>query len=130
MQRRLVLVAGLSLAVVAGGVAWLNFTGGGRNAAATSLDWAHHPVKLERISNGASRVTVDNAAALRNALRSARGGDVIKLAPGTYADVRLTGVSIPGDGVVITSADPNQHAVLTNFSIIDSQGLRFQGLEL
>jgi len=74
-------------------------------------------------------MTVDNVAALKSALKSAQSGDTIVLAPGTYSGVEFEGVSFPG-GVTITSADPGQKAVLTNFNISNAQGLTFTNLEL
>tara|TARA_B110001454_G_scaffold217909_1_gene244379 strand:- start:1774 stop:3516 length:1743 start_codon:yes stop_codon:yes gene_type:complete len=63
------------------------------------------------------------------ALAKASGGDVIKLAAGTYSNVTLKGLNFT-NGVTITSADPNKPAVLTDLTITGSKGITVQGLEL
>jgi len=72
---------------------------------------------------------VDSTAALVSALQHAQGGDIILLAAGTYSGASISGITIPG-GVTITSADPTHQAVLTNFNILNSQGLTFSNVEL
>jgi Ca2+-binding RTX toxin-like protein len=72
---------------------------------------------------------VDSTAALISALQHAQGGDVILLAAGTYSGASINGLSIPG-GVTVTSADAAHQAVLTNFNILNSQGLTFSNVEL
>jgi Ca2+-binding RTX toxin-like protein len=71
---------------------------------------------------------VSNAISLNFALKSAASGDTILLAPGTYSDVYLNGISISGD-VTIKSQDPGKPAVITDMTIMDSKGLTFENLE-
>lgn len=74
-------------------------------------------------------ITVNSSQALMGALAKASGGDVIKLAAGTYSNVTLKGLTFTS-GVTITSADPNKPAVLTDLTITGSKGITVQGLEL
>lgn len=74
-------------------------------------------------------ITVNSSQALMGALAKASGGDVIKLAAGTYSNVTLKGLNFT-NGVTITSADPNKPAVLTDLTITGSKGITVQGLEL
>lgn len=74
-------------------------------------------------------ITVNSTQGLMGALAKASGGDVIKLAAGTYSNVTLKGLNFTS-GVTITSADPNKPAVLTDLMITGSKGIKVQGLEL
>jgi hypothetical protein len=73
-------------------------------------------------------VTVKNTAGLNAALKSAKAGSAILLAPGRYDDVRVD--QIKGQGVTVTSADARSPAVLTRFYITNTTGLTFSNLVL
>ena len=96
---------------------------GGRNAVTSSM-------QLLRIKGGGdvNTVFVDSSAGLAQALKSASGGDVIKLAPGVYDGFSLKGVSFDSS-VTIVSADESNRAVLSDFRITDVSGLTFQSLD-
>jgi Ca2+-binding RTX toxin-like protein len=70
--------------------------------------------------------TVNNAAALTTALKTAAAGDTILLAPGAYA---LSITDIAAAGVVITSADLANRATVTSLNIKGTSGLTFSDLE-
>ena len=74
-------------------------------------------------------VFVDNGGALIGALKSAHGGDVIKLAPGTYSDLTFKNMTFSAD-VTITSMDPTRPAVITNFSMSNVTGVTFSKLDM
>ena len=74
-------------------------------------------------------IYVNSSAALTTALKAAAGGDVIKLAPGTYTGLSLGNVSY-GSGVTITSADAANPAIITDFTLVNVQGVTFQNLEM
>lgn len=74
-------------------------------------------------------IYVNNTAALTTALKAATGGDVIKLAPGTYSGLSLGNVSY-GSGVTVTSADAENPAIITDFTLVNVQGMTFQNLEM
>lgn len=78
-------------------------------------------------SGGAGTVRVASTPGLITALRSAKGGEVIRLAPGVYEGFSLKGISF-NTGVTITSADPAKQAVFTDFRISDVAGLTFENL--
>ena len=64
-----------------------------------------------------------------SALKSAQGGDTIQLTPGAYSGLSIYNVNF-AQGVTITSADPGKQAVLTNFNIMESSGLKFSNVEM
>ncbi len=72
--------------------------------------------------------SIASTDALIAALRSAHGGDVFLLQPGTYRDVRIEGVTA-NPPLLIASADPRKPAVLTTLLIKDSAGIRLESLE-
>ena len=74
-------------------------------------------------------IFVNSTAGLTSALKTAQGGDTIKLAPGTYSDLALKNLSFSSD-VTITSADPSKQAVITNFSMTNVDSLTFSNLEM
>jgi hypothetical protein len=76
-----------------------------------------------------SNLYAASTAALTLALHSAHPGDVIRLAPKTYSALAVNGVTFTDGAVTITSADPKRPAVLTNFAVMDSQGLIFKDLD-
>ncbi|HET9160981.1 MAG TPA: Ig-like domain-containing protein [Caulobacteraceae bacterium] len=74
-----------------------------------------------------STINVSSTAQLTSALYNAQAGDTILLAAGTYSGFGLNGLNCPG--VTITSADPNNKAVLNNFELDNSGGITFRDLE-
>jgi Ca2+-binding RTX toxin-like protein len=76
-----------------------------------------------------STITVDSTAALSAALKTAQGGDTILLAPGTYSGLSIKNIDT-GGLVTIKSLDPNNEAVLNNFGIQNSSGIKFQNVEM
>ncbi|TKW71965.1 MAG: hypothetical protein DI610_11000, partial [Staphylococcus hominis] len=73
-------------------------------------------------------ITVSTTSALIAAVKVAKDGDVIKLASGTYSNVTLKYIDVPGN-VTITSADANRPAILKDLYVLHSGGMTFQGLE-
>ena len=73
--------------------------------------------------------SVSTAAELTLAAQYASGGDVISLASGTYSDVTLKSLQF-NSAVTITSADPGNPAVLTDFTITSVKGLVLQNLSV
>lgn len=73
-------------------------------------------------------LTVSNSAQLNAALTSARAGDTIYLAPGTYSNIVARNIDAGGD-INIMSKDPANQAVLTGLKVFDSKGLNFSNLE-
>ncbi len=76
-----------------------------------------------------STVTVSTTAGLLAALKTAQAGETIDLQAGTYSGVNIQGVNFTG-AVTITSADPNNPAVLAGLTVTNSSGLTFSGLDL
>lgn len=96
---------------------------GGREAATSSM-------QLLRVKGGGvSTIYVDNTAALNAAIKSAKDGDVIKLAPGLYEGLSVKGGVSFQTSLTITSADPSKPAVLTDFRLVNVTGLTFRDLE-
>lgn len=73
-------------------------------------------------------ITISSAAQFANAIKSAVDGDTIRLAPGNYGKISLSGVHF-ANGVTITSADPDHPAVLTGLKVSGSSGLDFNNIE-
>jgi hypothetical protein len=74
--------------------------------------------------------TVDSTAKLMGALRVARGGDTIFLAPGIYSGFTSKGANFAFDSpVTVASADPNHQAVFTDFHVTNLKGFTFRNLE-
>ena len=73
-------------------------------------------------------ITVSSSSALLSAVKNAADGDVIQLAAGNYGRISLTGVNF-ASGITISSADPDQAAVLTGLKVTGSSGLNFDGIE-
>jgi Ca2+-binding RTX toxin-like protein len=71
--------------------------------------------------------TVASTAALINALKSARNGDVIKLEAGTYSGVVLRDLKL--DNVTIQSKDAAKPAVFTDLLVRNASGLDFSNIE-
>lgn len=74
-------------------------------------------------------ISVNSVTQLTSALSTAKSGDVIQLAAGTYSGVILSNINIAGN-VTIKSADPLHQAVLTDLAVKGSSGLTFTGLNL
>jgi Ca2+-binding RTX toxin-like protein len=74
-------------------------------------------------------INVSSTASLTSALKAATGGDIIKLAPGTYSGLALSNLTYASD-VTITSADPTKLAILTDFTLKGVNGLTFTNLEM
>ncbi len=70
---------------------------------------------------------VNSSEALLTALKSAKEGDVIKLAPGTYDHLVIRSADFPN--VTITSADPNNRAVFSDLMVKYASGLNFTGID-
>ena len=68
-------------------------------------------------------------ATIGGVLVRARGGDVLKLAPGTYEGLAPKAWTF-SPGLTITSADPSHPAVLTNFDAHNIKGVTFSNLDL
>ena len=76
-----------------------------------------------------ANVTVSNIGALNSALASATAGETIYVAPGTYSGLSVYNIN-PSAAVTITSLDPSNPAVLTNFQVNSSSNITFSHLEL
>jgi len=74
-------------------------------------------------------INVSSSAALVAAVKSARPGDEIRVAAGNYADVTIKGVK-PAGMVSITSADPANPAVFSDFVVSGSSNLNISGLKM
>lgn len=74
-----------------------------------------------------SEFLVSSSAQLLSAIASAKSGDVIKLASGTYSDIGLLDVKFSG-GVTITSANKDVPAELTGLRLNKVEGLTFTNL--
>ena len=72
-------------------------------------------------------VTVRDGGELRAALREARGGEVIALAPGDHGVLEVSGLA-PSGPVTLRSADPDEPARLSGMMLRDVSGLRLEGL--
>ena len=83
---------------------------------------------LEELEARVTTTIVTNTAGLTSALKVAQAGDVIQLAAGTYTPVYISGLKFAGT-VTVTSADPNQLAVLQGLNVQSTQNLTFRGLE-
>lgn len=74
-------------------------------------------------------INVSNTTQLTNALRQARGGETIALAPGTYSFVNIRDFN-PGSQVTIRSANPNNDAVIESLRLNNSSNIRFLDLDV
>lgn len=76
-------------------------------------------------------IVVNNTQGLISALRTAQGGDEIKLAPGTYDTFSLSlEKNQYSSNVTVTSLDPANEAKLMGMSIFNAQNMTFRGLEM
>lgn len=71
--------------------------------------------------------TVSSTTALNSALKAAKAGDTILLAPGTYT-MSASNLNF-ASAVTVTSADPMKAAVITGLSVNGSTGLTIRDLE-
>lgn len=77
----------------------------------------------------AAAISVATPAALQSALKTARPGDVIQLAPGNYGSVVINDARYAAK-VTIRSADPKRRALLTRLTINNPRNLALSGLEV
>lgn len=73
--------------------------------------------------------SVASNAQLTAALKVAASGDEIKLAAGTYSNVKILSMNF-GDGITISSADSNNPAKITSFMVKNSTGITFSDVDL
>ena len=74
-----------------------------------------------------AKIAIDNSQGLMAALKTAQAGDLIVLAPGSYSGLAMANLNF-GNGITITSADPNNQAVLNNFNMSGTSGIAFKDL--
>lgn len=72
--------------------------------------------------------TVSSAAELTAILSKSQNGDVIQLAAGSYGNVQIGGINIAGN-VTVTSADPQNQAVINGLMVKGSSGITFSHLD-
>lgn len=72
---------------------------------------------------------VTNQTELTAAIAAAKGGDVIRLAPGEYADIRLRNL-VYSEPVTFTSADPSNPARIARINISKSENVVFTRLDV
>ena len=73
-------------------------------------------------------INVSTTSELLQALKNAKGGETILLAPGSYAGVGFSNIN-PASGVTIRSADDSKPAVIEHINISGSSNLNFQSME-
>lgn len=73
--------------------------------------------------------TVSTTAAALALLLKAQGGDRILLAPGNYASLVASGLTIPG-GVAIAAADPAKPPVVAGVELSKVDGVTLEGLDI
>jgi hypothetical protein len=84
------------------------------------------PTRLEK---KVTDVVVSDAAGLSAALRTAHGGDVIRLAPGDYGKLSIKNLTFDTP-VTVTSDDPATRAVTTELTLSNVHGLVVSNLEV
>ncbi len=72
-------------------------------------------------------ISVATGAQLQSAIANASDGDIIRLAPGNYGDVIISGANF-ATGITIQSASTAHAAVLNTLSVTSSSGIDFSGL--
>lgn len=72
---------------------------------------------------------VKNQTELDAAIKAARSGDTILLAPGTYTSLVVYGLN-PAANITITSQDPNNRAVIGSVKINASSNITLKGLDV
>lgn len=108
---------GLSLAALA-------LAGGGLWALSHQRAWGDEG----RSAASHREVTVGSVEALGRALDRAGNGTVIRLAPGDYPDITISGRNFAGT-VTITSAQPDHPARIFAMVVEKSSGLVFRDLD-
>ncbi|WP_196221768.1 right-handed parallel beta-helix repeat-containing protein [Sphingobium sp. CAP-1] len=73
--------------------------------------------------------SVGSVTQLNAALKTAVAGDEIKLAAGTYSNIRILSMDF-GSGITISSADPLNPAKITNFVVKGSAGITLSDVDL
>lgn len=76
-----------------------------------------------------SVLVANNAAQLQSALNSAKAGDTIQLAGGSWGDVSITGKVFASD-VTLTSADPNNPATFNTLKLFSCAHLSIQNVKV
>ncbi|WP_100207565.1 LamG-like jellyroll fold domain-containing protein [Sphingomonas elodea] len=74
-------------------------------------------------------ITVKNQAELDAAIKTAKGGDTILLAPGTYSSVTMTNIK-PATVLTIQSLDTKNPAVVQSLWISSSNNITFKDLDV
>lgn len=83
------------------------------------------------LKGGTGEVRVATAAEFQRALVSARAGQAIVLAPGTYPRLTIRNIKKGGDQfLIIRSADPARPAQVAGFDIQDSERIWLQQLDI
>ncbi|MFN5822237.1 MAG: right-handed parallel beta-helix repeat-containing protein [Novosphingobium sp.] len=85
--------------------------------------------KKNRGSKKMSIINVSTAVQLVAAVKAAQPGDEIRVAPGQYTAITLTGI-VPAGTVSITSADPANPAVFSEFVISSSSNIALSNLKM
>lgn len=75
-------------------------------------------------------INVNSTSSLISALKAAVGGDTIALAPGVYSGLMTKIPFVYQSTVTITSADPSNLAVITDFTLSGAKNLTFSKVEL
>ncbi len=89
-----------------------------------------HPTPLTiNVSTVAGVLAAITTIATAGNSPSTSPGGTIVLAAGVYSGLLLNNVNIPA-GITLTSADPNNTAVLTDLNVTNSSNLTFNALEL
>lgn len=74
-------------------------------------------------------ITVSNSASLASALKAAKGGDTILLAPGDYGKISLAHLGFSSQ-VTLKSADNVNRAILAGATISNSSNIRLDGIDV
>jgi pectate lyase len=132
MTRRQIVAGTIAAALLLTGLtAWAKFDRSEQVLAVASRVLASGSAQLVRV--GGTRmavVTVDSTASLIAAMNVAQGGDTILLAPGTYSNLGFKAPPAYASAVTITSADPANMAVITDFTLVRMSNLTFSRVEL
>jgi Ca2+-binding RTX toxin-like protein len=74
-----------------------------------------------------ANIHVANATSLQAALNTAKAGDTIFLAEGSYGDFRIKNMSFASD-IKVVAADANKPPVFNTIDVITSKGIRFESI--
>jgi hypothetical protein len=132
MFRRQIVAATIAAALLLTGLtAWGKFDRSDQVLAVASRVLASGSAQLVRVGGArVAVVTVDSAASLIAAMNVAQGGDIILLAPGTYSNLGFKAPPAYSSAVTLTSADPANMAVITDFTLARMSNLTFSKVEL